>query len=67
MKIIRTSTVPGSLDSFCNGLHKEKHEQDEYEVIAVSLPSKEFNTIINRTKEHTLHTTKLKDSIALWN
>ena len=38
MKIIRTSTVPGSLNGFCRGLLRELQEQEGYEVVAVSSP-----------------------------
>lgn len=38
MKIIRTSTVPGSLNTFCRGLLRELQEKDGYEVVVVSSP-----------------------------
>lgn len=48
MKLIRTSTVPGSLNSFCRGLLKELEEQDGYEVIAVSSPGEELDEVGKR-------------------
>lgn len=48
MKIIRASTVPGSLNSFCRGLLKELEEQDGYEVIAVSSPGEELDEVGKR-------------------
>lgn len=38
MKIIRTSTVPGSINSFCRDLLKELQEKEKYKVIVVSSP-----------------------------
>ena len=38
VKIIRTSTVPGSLDTFCRGLLSELQQECGYEVVAVSSP-----------------------------
>lgn len=48
MKIIRTSTVPTSLDIFCRGLLRELKETDGYDVIAVSSPGKELDDIRDR-------------------
>ena len=48
MKIIRTSTVPTSLDIFCCGLLRELKETDGYDVIAVSSPGKELDDIRDR-------------------
>lgn len=42
-KIIRCSTVPSSLDSFCKGLLKELSH--EYEVIALSSPSERLDNL----------------------
>lgn len=47
MKIIRTSTVPGSLDTFCRGLLRELREEG-YDIVAVSSPGKEMETIATR-------------------
>ena len=48
MKIVRTSTVPTSLDTFCCGLLRELKETDGYDVIAVSSPGKELDDIRDR-------------------
>lgn len=48
IKIIRTSTVPTSLDTFCRGLLRELHEQEGYEVVAVSSPGDEMCEIEKR-------------------
>lgn len=44
-KIIRTSTVPGSIRTFCRGLLRELQVKDGYEVVAVSSPGKELEEI----------------------
>lgn len=48
MKIVRTSTVPTSLDTFCRGLLRELHEREGYEIVAVSSPGKELDDIRDR-------------------
>ena len=48
MKIIRTSTVPTSLDTFCRGLLRELKEKEGYEVVVVSSPGKELDDIRSR-------------------
>ena len=48
MKLIRTSTVPGSLNTFCKGLLRELQEHDGYEVVAVSSPGPELDEIARR-------------------
>ncbi len=45
-KIIRSSTVPGSLDTFCNGLLRELSK--EYEVVALSSPGERLDLLGNR-------------------
>lgn len=47
MKLIRTSTVPGSLNTFCRGLLTDL-QQEGYEVIAVSSPGDALNEIHER-------------------
>lgn len=42
-KIIRSSTVPGSLDTFCNGLLRELSK--EYEVVALSSPGERLDHV----------------------
>lgn len=48
MKIIRTSTVPGSLNNFCRGLLKDLKENEGYEVIAVSSPGDALDEVRQR-------------------
>lgn len=48
MKIIRSSTVPGSLNTFCKGLLRELIKIDSYDVIAVSSPGVELDEIAER-------------------
>ena len=69
-KIIRATTVPMSLTSFCTGLLKELSEQ--YEVIALSSPGKELEQIHNTDGVRTIavpmerHISLTKDIIALF-
>ena len=48
IKIIRTTTIPGSLNTFCHGLLKELQEQDGYEMVAVSSPGDALREIEER-------------------
>ena len=48
MKLIRTSTVPESLNTFYRGFLKELQTSDGYEVIAVSSPGKDLDEIAER-------------------
>ena len=51
-KIIRATTVPMSLDAFCNGMLKELSEK--YEVVALSSPGPEFPAIEEREGVRTI-------------
>ena len=51
-KIIRATTVPLSLDVFCNGMLKELSEK--YEVVALSSPGPEFPAIEEREGVRTI-------------
>lgn len=53
MKIIRTSTVPLSLNLFCRGFLAEL-TQDGFEVVVVSSPLKELDEISEREKVRTI-------------
>lgn len=72
MKIIRTTTVPGSLNSFCNGLLRELHEKDGYDVVAVSSPGSDLDELAQREDVRTVavpmerHMAPLKDLKSLW-
>lgn len=48
IKIIRTSTVPGSLNTFCRGLLRELQEDEGYEVVAVSSPGEQLDEVSRR-------------------
>lgn len=70
MKIIRATTVPMSLDTFCRRLLRKLNEK--YEVVALSSPGKEMQTIAEREGVRTIevpmerHISPLKDLWALW-
>lgn len=69
-KIIRTSTVPGSLNTFCKGLLTELKE--EYEVVALSSPGEELDELGEREQVKTIavpmqrQISPLKDLVSLW-
>lgn len=47
-KIIRTSTIPASLNSFCRGLLTELRVEEGYEVVAVSSPGAALDEVAQR-------------------
>ncbi|MCQ2246121.1 MAG: glycosyltransferase family 4 protein [Bacteroidaceae bacterium] len=69
-KIIRTSTVPGSLNTFCKGLLTELKE--DYEVVALSSPGEELDELGEREQVKTIavpmqrQISPLKDLVSLW-
>lgn len=69
LKIIRSTTVPTSLESFCNGMLKELSEK--YEVIALSSPGEELHIVAEREGVRTIavpmerHISPVKDLMAL--
>ena len=69
MKIIRATTVPQSLDTFCRGLLKILNEK--YEVVALSSPGEEMKAIAEREGVRTIaipmerHISPWKDLVAL--
>ena len=69
IKMIRATTVPMSLDAFCNGMLKELSEK--YEVVALSSPGPEFPIIEEREGVRTIkvpmerHISIVKDLKAL--
>lgn len=71
MKLIRTSTVPGSLNNFCRGLLSEL-QQEGYEVIAVSSPGQALDEIHEREGVNTYavpmerHIAPFRDLKSLW-
>ncbi len=70
MKIIKTSTVASSLNTFCKG--QLKWLSDEYEVIAVSSPGQQMKEIEEREGVRTIavqmerHISLLKDIVSLF-
>lgn len=72
VKIIRTSTVPGSLAAFCRGLLRELQEQEGYEVVAVSSPGAELDELGSREGVRTAavamerHISPWRDLKSLW-
>jgi len=72
IKLIRTSTVPGSLNTFCRGLLKELQEKEGYEVVAVSSPAPVLDEIAEREGVRTVavpmerHIAPLKDLKSLF-
>lgn len=71
MKIIRTSTVPGSLNNFCRGLLKDLQDHEGYEVVAVSSPGDALDEISTREGVRIYavpmerHISPLKDLVSL--
>lgn len=72
VKIIRTSTVPGSLNTFCRGLLRELREKEGYEVVAVSSPGEQLDEIaaLEGVRTHAVpmerHISPLKDLKSLF-
>ncbi len=72
VKIIRASTVPESLDTFCRGLLSELQQECGYEVVAVSSPGDRLDTLAAREGVRTVavpmerHISPLKDLKSLW-
>ena len=70
MKIIRSSTVPQSLDTFCKGMLKELAQK--YGVVAVSSPGEALERVRQREGVKTIavpmerHISLLKDLKSLW-
>ena len=70
IKIIRATTVPMSLEAFCNGLLKELSKK--YEMIALSSPGEEMKTVADREGVRTIevpmerHIAICKDIVALF-
>lgn len=73
IKIIRTSTVPLSLNIFCKGLLSELQTQENYDIIAISSPGELLDEIARREGVRTYpvamerRISPLKDLISLWN
>lgn len=71
-KILRVTTVPGSMSTFCRGLFRELQEQDGYEVVAVSSPGDAMREIEEREGVRTIavpmerHISPLRDLKSLF-
>ena len=71
-KIIRTSTIPQSLNTFCKGLLKELQEDEGYKVVAVSSPGGDLEAVGEREGVVTYavpmerQISPLKDLKSLW-
>lgn len=72
VKIIRSSAIPGSLNTFCRGLLRELQEEEGYEVVALSSPGKELGVIAEREGVRTIavpmqrRISPFKDLKSLW-
>ncbi len=72
MKLMRVTTVPTTLLSFCSGLLRELHERDGYEVLAVSSPGEKLDELAHNEGVRTIavpmqrHISPLKDLVSLW-
>ena len=71
-KLVRVTTIPKSLVVFCSGLLKELHEQEGYEVVAVSSPGEELNKLADSEGVRTIavpmerRISPFKDLKSLW-
>ena len=69
-KIIRSSTIPASLNTFCRDILHDL--SSKYEVIALSSPGEVLDEIANREEVRTIgipmvrHISPLKDFLSLW-
>lgn len=72
IKLIRTSTIPGSLNSFCKGMLRELQEKKGYEVVAVSSPGETLDVVGEREGVRAIavpmerHISPIKDMVSLW-
>lgn len=71
IKIIRATTVPMSLNAFCNGVLKELSQK--YDVIALSSPGEELKEVAEREGVRTIavpmerHISLKHDIVSFWN
>lgn len=72
IKIIRSSTIPASVDTFCNGLLRELRETEDYDIVVVSSPGDEMSLIEKREGVRCVsvpmkrHIAPFKDLKSLW-
>ncbi len=71
-KIVRTATIPSSLDTFCNGLFKDLERNGEYEIVAISSPGVSLDLIAEREGVKVVavpmvrQISPFKDLVSLW-
>lgn len=71
LKIIRATTVPMSLDTFCKGILRDLSEK--YEVIGLSSPGDALDEVVRREGIRTIavpmkrHISPFNDIVSLWN
>lgn len=71
-KIIRSTTIPASLNAFCKGLLKELREEEGYDIVAVSTAGTDLEQIKESDGVNTIsvpmerHISPLKDFKSLW-
>lgn len=71
-KIVRAATIPLSLDVFCKGLLAELNASGDYEVVALSSPGKELDSVRNREGVKVVSVpmqrrmSPFKDLLSLW-
>lgn len=72
-KIIRSSTVPSSINVFCKGLLSELKESEGYDILVLSSPGPDLDLIKKRERVRTVavqmerHISPFKDIRSLWN
>lgn len=72
VKIVRISTIPESLNTFCRGMLRELQENEMYEVVAISSPGPALDEIASREGVRTIavpmerRISPLKDLGSLW-
>ena len=64
MKLVRSSTVPQSLNTFCRGVLKELSQQ--YEIVAISSPGESLDELGRREGVRTI-AVPMQRHISLWN
>lgn len=65
MKLIKASTVPGSLNTFCRGQLNELSVNQGYDVVALSSPGEQLDEISAREKIRTI-AVSMERHISLW-
>ena len=72
VRLIRTSTIPGSINTFCRGLLRELQEEEGYDLCVISSPGDALQEIAERegvaVREVPMerHISLAKDLRSLW-